>query len=225
MKSRTQVLKLRRGSTNASIIRAAARAIKHGGVAVFPTDTVYGIGANALDASACAKVYGIKGRERGKALIVLVSDMRMLGKVASIPKRHVAALEKIWPAPLTVIARAKAPVPGIIKAGDKTVAVRIPDSKIVLELIKAANVPIVAPSANPSGIEPAKTGAQAKRYFDGKVDVILDSGRSMRTMPSTIIRLRDMRILRQGAFPKKQLDRAFGKPQRATTSSRRRRRV
>lgn len=207
----TEVLKLRNSQDNTVAIRKAAKAMRSGAVVVFPTETVYGIGTNALDAGACAKVYRIKGRERNKALIVLVSDMAMLDKVACLPKKYRKPLEKAWPAPLTVIARTRTGIPRVITAQDKTVAVRIPDNTTLLALISAAKVPIVAPSANPSGLEPAKTGTQARRYFYGKVDMILDSGNAGSGVPSTILRLRDMRVLRHGAFSDKQIKKTFGK--------------
>ncbi len=208
---RTKVLRLvgRRGSAYSKQLSSAAGIIKRGGVVVFPTDTVYGIGASALNTRACLKVYEIKGRERGKALIVLASDMKMIDKVAVIPKRYRKALEATWPAPLTVIVKARASLPKIVTAERGTVAVRIPDNKTVISLIKAAGVPIVAPSANPSGLSPSKTGTQARKYFDGKVSAIIDAGGSGKGVPSTVIELQDMRVLRKGAFTIKQIKDAF----------------
>ncbi len=192
------------------IIKTAADTICKGGVLVFPTETVYGIGANALDRKACEKVYRIKGRERSKALIVLVSDMNMLDRIAFVPKKYRKILEDVWPAPLTVILKARAAVPKRVTAGKGTVAVRMPDNATLLSIIRAAHVPIVAPSANPSGLTPARTGFEAKRYFDGKVDAIIDSGRKGCGVPSTIMRIPSMRVIRQGAFTEKQIKKAFG---------------
>ncbi len=196
----TQVIKLNCGTERERAIRKAAHYMHDGKIVVFPTDTVYGIGTNALDARACSKVYKIKGREKGKALIILASDMRMLDKVAVIPKEYRAALKQAWPAPLTVIAKPKKCVPRLILAPDGTTSVRIPDNDTTLALIRYAKVPVVAPSANPSGLEPSKTAMQASNYFNGKVDLILDAGRSARRKPSTILRLSDMQIVRKGAF-------------------------
>ena len=212
MSMHTRVIRLSSNSNaaNSKDIAEAAKVIRAGGVVVFPTDTVYGIGANALNARACKKVYDIKGRERHKALIVLVSDVKMLDKVAVLPQKYRSTLKKIWPAPLTVILKARGAIPRVVTAGSTTVAVRMPDNKITLSLIRAAGVPIVAPSANPSGRTPSKTGAQAKKYFNGKVDAIMDAGGTQHQKPSTIIDLSSLAVLREGAFPKVKLKSIFG---------------
>ncbi|MCL5427684.1 MAG: L-threonylcarbamoyladenylate synthase [Candidatus Marsarchaeota archaeon] len=207
----TIIMRLGGSSGHTDAVRAAARIMREGGVAVFPTETVYGIGTNALDGKACARVYRIKGRERKKALIVLVSDMQMLGRIAYVPRGYRRALSRAWPAPLTVILRSKPCVPSIVTAGTGTVAVRIPSNTIALALIRAAGVPLIAPSANPSGLKPSETGAQAIRYFKGRVDAILDSGRAGCGVPSTIIALPELRVIREGAFTMRQIERAFGR--------------
>ncbi len=219
----TRVIRIR--SARSPAVGVAASEIKSGNVVVFPTETVYGIGANAMDAKACADVYRIKGRPRHKALIVLASDMEMVRSIAHVPRKYGKVLGRVWPAPLTVVLRARQSVPRIVKSDDGTVAVRIPRSSITLALIRASKVPIVAPSANPSGLRPARSGAEARRYFNGKVSLILDAGRAGNGMPSTIIDMKAMRVIRQGVFTKRQIENFFGKAKARSTSSPRRRQV
>ncbi|EQD77167.1 Sua5/YciO/YrdC/YwlC family protein, partial [mine drainage metagenome] len=120
----TIILNLRSvsGREAAKRIRQAAQIIKNGGIVVFPTETVYGIGANALDAKACKKIYSIKGRASDNPLIVHVSSLEMASRIGEIPKKYIRILSKVWPAPLTVIVRAKKQLPKVVTGGLNTVA-------------------------------------------------------------------------------------------------------
>ena len=162
--------------SKAGIAKAAA-IIREGGVVVFPTETVYGIGANAFDEQACRNIYRIKGRASDNPLIVHVSSMEMADSVGVIPKRYRAALQEIWPAPLTVVVKAKALLPKVVTGGLPTVAMRMPDSAVALELIRQSGTPIAAPSANISK-KPSSTSAQhALGYFRGKVGAIINKSK------------------------------------------------
>lgn len=209
----TIILNLRSASGReaAKKIRQAAQIIKSGGVVVFPTETVYGIGANALDAKACKKIYSIKGRAKDNPLIVHVSSLKMALRIGEIPEKYAKILSRIWPAPLTVIVRAKNQLPKVVTGGLNTVAIRMPDSKIALELINQCGVPIAAPSANISKRPSSTSGSHAKKYFDGKVDAIIDSGSSRFGIESTVISLIDLSLLRPGAYTVKQVEKEFGK--------------
>lgn len=210
----TLLLKINPGRPERGRIRRAAQAIREGGLVVFPTETVYGIGASALDSAACRKIYKAKGRAGDNPLIVHVSDMRMADEVAEIPKQYRKAISRIWPAPITFIVRAKGGLPRVVTAGLDTVALRMPSNKVALFLIKESGVPIAAPSANISK-KPSSTSARhALGYFKGKVDIIIDSGRSNYGMESTILDLRSFTLLRPGAFTAEQIERTFGRKPR-----------
>ena len=175
-------------------IKRAAEIIKDGGMVVFPTETVYGIGANAFDSKACKKIYEVKGRAGDNPLIVHVSSMAMANKVGAIPKKYSSVLSNVWPAPLTVVVKAKRSVPKVVTGGLNTVAIRMPDHKIALDLIEQSGVPIAAPSANISKKPSSTSAAHAKKYFNGKVDAIIDSGPSTLGIESTVIGLSDFSV-------------------------------
>ncbi len=209
----TIILNLRSASSGEakSCISRAAKMIRSGGIVVFPTETVYGIGANAFDAKACLKIYKIKGRARDNPLIVHVSSMSMANKVGTIPKRYSSIISSVWPAPLTVIVKAKSSIPKIVTGGLNTVAIRMPDNKVALDLIRQSGVPIAAPSANISKKPSSTSAAHAKKYFNGKVDAIIDYGPSRLGIESTVISLSDFSLLRPGSYTMKQIEMAFGR--------------
>lgn len=192
-------------------LRVAAKAIREGKIVVFPTETVYGIGANAFDEKAAKRIFEIKGRNRDNPLIVHVASIEMAKEIADIPKEYIDIVKKMWPSPLTLILKSKGRVARAVAAGLDTVAVRMPDNKVALELIKESGVPIAAPSANVSK-KPSSTSAQhVLSYFDGKVDVIIDSGRSRYGIESTVLDLEEFKILRPGAFTSEDIEEAFGR--------------
>lgn len=192
-------------------IEKAAEAIRRGRLVVFPTETVYGIGANAFDPKACRMIFKAKGRPSDNPLIVHVSDMRMAGKVAEIPRLYSNIIGKIWPAPITFIMNARKGLPKAVTAGLETVAVRMPSDRVALALIKASGVPIAAPSANISRKPSSTSAGHALKYFAKSVDVIIDSGRSRFGLESTILDLRSFKLLRPGAFTIEEIEKAFGR--------------
>ncbi len=191
-------------------IAAAARIILKGGLVVFPTETVYGIGANALDALACRKIFIAKGRPSDNPLIVHVSGMEMAKSIAKMPARYRKGIEASWPGPITFILKAREALPGIVTANLRTVAVRMPSNKVALALIRGAGVPIAAPSANISKKPSSTSASHARKYFKGKVDLIIDSGSAEFGLESTVLDLRSFTILRPGAFTVEQIQKAFG---------------
>lgn len=207
----TILLKLNPANPDKKKMRLAAASIRNGGIVVFPTETVYGIGANAFDKMATARIFKIKGRPSDNPMIVHVSSMEMADKIADIPKRYRSSIKKIWPAPLTIIVHAKKSLPKAVTAGLDTVAIRMPDSKVALSLIREAGVPIVAPSANISGKPSSTNASHAKKYFNGKVDVIIDAGSSRFGVESTVIDLNNFEILRPGAFTPNDIRKSFGR--------------
>jgi L-threonylcarbamoyladenylate synthase len=147
-------------------ISHAASLIRRGGIAAFPTETVYGIGANALDAEAVAKIYSLKRRPAQNPLIVHVSSEEQLQAVVEeIPPDAQKLIHRFWPGPLTLIFPKKLVVPDIVTAGLDTVAVRMPAHPTALELIRQAGVPLAAPSANPSGKPSSTHHRHVQDYF------------------------------------------------------------
>lgn len=155
-------------------VAAAAEFIRSGGIAAFPTETVYGLGANAFDAAAVAKIFAAKGRPADNPLIVHCADVGQVAEVAAEINSNAAALMKaFFPGPLTLVLKRSSRVPAIVSAGLETVGVRVPRSRVAMEFLRACGVPVAAPSANVSG-RPSPTTWQA--VFDdlnGRVDCIL----------------------------------------------------
>jgi L-threonylcarbamoyladenylate synthase len=184
---------------NVRSLRAAAARLRRGELVAFPTETVYGLGANALDAKAVAKIFAAKGRPSDNPIIVHVSDLKMLRKVVrGVPALASRLIEHFWPGPLTLLLSKKSSVPSSVTAGLKTVAVRMPQG-LARDLVRLAGVPIAAPSANVSG-RPSPT--TARHVAEDFPDVfVLDGGPTKHGLESTVIALSPPRVLREGAIP------------------------
>ncbi|NLS77469.1 MAG: threonylcarbamoyl-AMP synthase [Chloroflexi bacterium] len=184
-------------------IEQAAAALLAGGVVVFPTDTVYGVGAHALQPEAIAALYRAKERPLDKAIPVLIACPEDLAKVARhIPASAWRLAARYWPGALTIVLPRAPELPSILCAGGDTVAVRMPDHPVALALIAAAGGAVAATSANLSGEVPALTAPEAAAALEGRVNLILDGGRVYTGVPSTIVDLSadPPRILRQGGL-------------------------
>jgi len=170
------------------IMQRAAELLKHGKLVAFPTETVYGLGANGLDAEAVAKIYQAKGRPSDNPLILHIANQQeLIPLVTKIPPNAQVLIDKYWPGPLTVILKRTNIVPDIVSGGLDTVAVRLPASTVARELIARAGMPIAAPSANTSG-RPSPTSAQAVRAdLDGRIDAIIDTGVCDIGLESTVV--------------------------------------
>ena len=156
----TELVKIDREQMSHHIMKRAGEILQNGGLVAFPTETVYGLGADALNEEAAQKIYAAKGRPSDNPLIVHIADMEALGRIAeSIPKEAKALAEAFWPGPLTMIFRKKECVPSGTTGGLSTVAVRMPSDEIARELIRQGGGYIAAPSANVSG-RPSPTTAQ-----------------------------------------------------------------
>ncbi len=167
---------------------AAAEIIKSGGLAALPTETVYGLGANALDERAVSKIFAAKGRPQDNPLIVHVNGMKMAEKIlGEVPVVAYRLCEMFWPGPLTLIMKKGAEIPDAVTCGLDTVGVRMPDNPVFLETITKAGVPIAAPSANTSG-KPSPTSAQhVMDDLSGKIDVVIDGGSCRVGIESTVL--------------------------------------
>lgn len=190
-------------------LKEPAQEIKNGGIVVFPTETVYGIGTNALNADAVKKLYNVKQRPLNKPISMLVSSIDMIEKVArDITSLEYALIKEFFPGPLTIILKKKDIVPDIVTAGSDTVGIRMPANEITIELIKGAGVPIAAPSANISGNPSGTELSNIINEFGENVDYYIDGGKSKIGLASTIVQIIDGRphILRQGSITKEQIE-------------------
>jgi L-threonylcarbamoyladenylate synthase len=212
-KVKTEVLRINSKKPDDGIIERASSLIRSGEIVAFPTETVYGLGANALDPLAISKIYQIKGRPSDNPLIVHIGDLNMLsGLVSTIPPREMRMIKKFWPGPITLIFKKSKSVPKITTGGLGTVAVRMPRNKIALALIKRSGLPIAAPSANLSGKPSPTNASHVKEDLNGKVKLILDGGRTEIGIESTVIDMtpRIPVILRPGGISKERIEDEIG---------------
>ncbi len=182
-------------------IHKAALMIKNGGTVVFPTETVYGLGADAFNPDACKKIYMAKDRPVDNPLIVHISSFDMLNDIAYIDDDLLNKMKSIWPSPLTLLLKKKNNVPDIVTSGLDTVCIRFPDNKIALKLIDEAG-PIAAPSANLATKPSIVDSETAIKELNNRVDAIIDAGRVKYGVESTIIDCtkKPYELLRPGAF-------------------------
>jgi L-threonylcarbamoyladenylate synthase len=196
----------------AAIARAAAL-LRGGGLVAFPTETVYGLGANALDAAAVARIFAAKGRPAANPLIVHVTDATDVPRVAATwPDAARWLAERFWPGPLTLVLPRGPDVPDIVTAGGPTVAVRVPAHPVAQTLLRAAGVPVAAPSANRSTELSPTTAGHVYRGLAGRVDLILDGGPTTAGLESTVLDLSGdaPRLLRPGPIPPLELEAVVG---------------
>lgn len=186
--------------------------MRGGGLVAVPTETVYGLAGNGLDEKAVAEIYEVKGRPEVKPLSLMVHDAALMERYCeNVPPQAYTLAKKFWPGPLTIVMKAKPCVPEIVRAGGETVGLRCPDHPLTLELLEKSGVPFAAPSANPSGEPSPKNTDSVLKYFDGKIDAVLDGGECGIGCESTLIDLSrtPYRILRQGALPADEIADAF----------------
>ncbi|GAC1302576.1 MAG: L-threonylcarbamoyladenylate synthase [Ktedonobacteraceae bacterium] len=199
--NQTEVVHVDAVQPETTIIERAAALIRAGEVVVFPTETVYGLGANALQTQAVERIFEAKGRPFSDPLIVHIADERALQDLVSfIPAQVERLIEMFWPGPLTLILPRSPLVPTLVTAGLDTVAVRMPSHSVALALIRAANTPIAAPSANRFMHISPTTAQHALADLQGRVPLILDGGPCLVGVESTILDLcsAEPRILRPG---------------------------
>jgi len=217
MNTTTRIITINITNTNKtrqySLIQQAAEIIKTGGTVAFPTETVYGLGANALDPNAVKKIFKAKNRPSDNPLIVHISSKEQIHDLAeNIPKTALELADAFWPGPLTMILKRKKIVPDITTCNLDTVAIRMPDNPIALELIKLCGVPIAAPSANLSGRPSPTTARHVINDLGGRIDAIIDAGPVDIGVESTVV---DMTsglpvILRPGRVGIEELKKCIG---------------
>jgi L-threonylcarbamoyladenylate synthase len=195
------------------MIDEAAEILVNGGLVAFPTETVYGLGANAMDPEAVAKIYEAKGRPSDNPLIVHIARASNIGELTPVlTPKIIRLVDNFWPGPLTIVLKKKPDVPDITTGGLDTVAIRMPDDPVALELIKKAGCPVAAPSANISGRPSPTKGEHVVTDLDGKVDVILIGSDCRVGIESTVL---DMSgdvpmILRPGIITAENIEAALG---------------
>lgn len=200
----TRIFSMQIDALDAKAIETAADVLRKGGLVAFPTETVYGLGANALDASAVDGIFTAKGRPASDPVIVHLYELAQLETVTiDIPSLAYDLAERFWPGPLTLVLRRGAAVPPNISAGMATVAVRMPNHPIPLALFRAADLPVAAPSANRFARPSATTAAHVMEDLAGRVDVVLDGGAAVIGVESTILDLTQATpvVLRPGGIP------------------------
>jgi len=208
---RARVLDVRGQAAKGALLEAS-RVLRQGGLVVFPTETVYGLGANALDARAVLRIFEAKGRPPDNPLIVHVAEISEAGRIALLSDKALKLMHRFWPGPLTLVLPARENVPGEVTACLPTVAVRMPAQPVAMELIRLAEVPVAAPSANLSG-RPSPTDADAATEDLGeKVDIILDGGPTRVGLESTVLDITGDRsvLLRPGGVSIEMLEEYLG---------------
>ncbi|MBI5666527.1 MAG: threonylcarbamoyl-AMP synthase [Chloroflexi bacterium] len=200
----TLLFRLDPAAPDAALIERAAAVLHDGGLVAFPTETVYGLGANATDAAAVSRIFAAKGRPASDPVIVHLYDLAQLEQVAAnVPALAYDLARRFWPGPLTLVLRRAAVIPPNVSAGMDTVAVRMPNHPIPLALFSAAALPVAAPSANRFARPSATTAAHVLEDLGGRIDVVLDGGPAPIGLESTILDLTKPvpEVLRPGGIP------------------------
>lgn len=196
---KTEVIKVDAHKPDKEVLKEAAKVIKKGGLVAFPTETVYGLGADYLNKETIQRLYEVKNRPKDKPFTVHISNLDDLAKLSCeilLYSRHL--IERFWPGPLTLIFKTD--------SGDK-LGVRMPHNRIAREFISECTAPIVAPSANISGRKPPRNAEDVLADLDGKIDLLLDGGETDVGIESTIIDVSTFpyRVLREGAIKKSRI--------------------
>jgi len=205
------------------LIEQAAKIIRKGGIIAFPTETVYGLGADAFNALAVARIFEVKGRPYFDPLIVHVANPADVEKlVKEIPPSAKKLMERFWPGPLTVVLLKVNNIPDIVTAGLRTVAIRMPNHPMALSLIKESRCPIAAPSANPFGYLSPTTAEHVREQLGDRVDLILDGGPCPVGVESTIVSFLEgkAKLLRPGGVPLEEIESIIGRVEGGPTDDR-----
>ena len=195
-----------------SEIDEAASILQRGGLVAVPTETVYGLAGNGLSPEIIEKIYETKNRPAVKPISLMVAGKDAIPSLCEeVPAAAEALAELFWPGPLTLVLKAKEQIPESLRAGGETVGLRCPRQEQTLSLLRRLEFPLAVPSANPSGEQSPKSAEQVLRYFDGKIDAVIDGGACDIGLESTVLDLSrtPFRILRQGALPKEKIEDAL----------------
>ena len=187
---------------------AAAELLRGGGLVAVPTETVYGLAGNGMDPSVIEKLYEVKGRPAVKPISLMVAGLEAIaGLCEDVPRAALELAARFWPGPLTIVLKARPEVPAVLRAGGETVGLRCPRQAQTLRLLRETGFPLAVPSANPSGRESPKTADEVLRYFDGRIEGVIDGGPCELGLESTVMDMSaaPYRILRQGSLPAEEI--------------------
>ncbi|MHB1424423.1 MAG: L-threonylcarbamoyladenylate synthase [Gemmataceae bacterium] len=210
---KTTLLPIEPAAPNGAALVEAARVLRGGGLVAFPTETVYGLGANALDAAAVSRIFAAKGRPANNPLIVHIAESAQVRQIAADWPQSAARLaERFWPGPLTLVLPKGDAVPDVVTAKGPTVAVRVPAHPVAQALLRAADLPIAAPSANRSSELSPTRAEHVLRGLDGRIETLLDGGPTSGGIESTVLDLTATppRLLRPGPIGVAELEAAIG---------------
>ncbi len=210
---RTAVIAVDARAPQPAAIARAAAVLRSGGLVAFPTETVYGLGALALDAAAVRRIFAAKGRPANNPLIVHIADITEVSHVAAVwPDAAERLARRFWPGPLTLVVPRTAAVPDATTAGGPTVAVRVPAPPVALALLRATGAPIAAPSANRSSELSPTTAEHVLRGLDGRIELVLDGGPTTGGVESTVLDVTTSppRLLRPGLIGPAELEAVVG---------------
>lgn len=204
----SKILKVTLDSPEESVIASAADVIRKGGVIVYPTETLYGIGADARNALAVRKVIAAKRRQDVKPILALVDSLEMMQMLTvEIPETALALMKRFWPGALTIVVKAAGHVPEEVTQGSGTIGIRIPANKFCIELLKMCACPITSTSANVSGEAVHRTIEGIRRALDAGIDLYVDAGTLPESKPSTVISIVDdpPKLIREGVISFEQI--------------------
>lgn len=210
---RTVYLKIDPEICEENLVETAGRAIREGKLVALPTETVYGLGANALDSRAVNEIFAAKGRPSDNPLIVHIAETDQVYRIADdVPVQAQRVMEAFWPGPLTMVLHKREEIPVEVSGGLDTVAIRMPDHPVARAIIKAAGVPVAAPSANTSGKPSPTTARHVLDDLEGKVDLVIDGGSCRVGLESTVLDMTSEPplILRPGGITREQLEGVLG---------------
>lgn len=214
METQTRIVRIAPQIIELDKIKIIAEILKKEGVMAYPTDTFYGLGADCFSKNAIRRIYQLKGRKPSKPLSIVISDIEMMREVAiEIPHVFGQIADKFWPGPLTIVLKASDKFPADFLGAGASIGIRLPDLPWLRKLVGETGIPITATSANISGEREVARIEEVRETFYGKVDLIVDGGKTRGNLPSTVIDLtsEDPKILREGAIPRSQLREYLGK--------------
>ena len=209
----TIIVKMDPNNPDIEKLKDVAKIAKNGGLVAFPTETVYGLGTNALNEQAVKRLFKVKQRPPDNPVSILISNFGMIGTLAEINNIAKKLIDEFFPGPITIIMKKKKIVPSIVTANTDKVAIRMPDHKIALKIVELAETPLATPSANLSG-KPSPTKAEhVIEDFMGKIDVVVDGGKTGIGIESTVVdtTTQPVRIVRLGAIPVEDIESIVGK--------------
>jgi len=204
----TEIIKINPLNPETYLLKKGKDLLQDGRIIGYPTDTVYGLGANAFNSKAIRKIFTLKERDFSKPILLVISkEFNLREIVAEVPSQALKLIKTFWPGPLTIIFKAGKKLPSILTGEKGTVGIRVPDNLITLKLLSLCKFPVTSTSANPSGMPSANNALQVDKYFPDKIDLIIDGGKCNNPAPSTIVDFTEgkIKIVREGRIGKDEL--------------------